>query len=779
MARLDEETVVQHDENGKRRKFHQGQEERASPLQRSPRKYKHTSHPPSNSVATGGGTASARPPQNAWFHPSHPLREDPRVTARRYNTGYDLEEDLQTRATATASSYAKHSTTSTPEPSPTGASVENGAARRLKITGKGLVEKPASPSLSSFSSSSVAVDTGAVSSVGLAGNGHGNDEQQVNYDKVIFAEQVLQPVYHSPYPSIKPPTHLSNNEGGTRSEVTATLSRRRTTTADGGERTLHGTSSRHRTTASDLTEHDHPSTRHPPRQGDVIIGERATTNLPSAYADTAEGHPDSPSKREQRRLTREDGERGNGSEDEEEDDADEFDDADEEEEEAEREKQEEKDDDYTPLDTTDPVKPARTSSLNVPDTSSTRDSQPSIFHMNNTAARHTNNAAVRPPLSVSATNGGASGHASQSQPRSLWVCDRCFKYMPIESAYVAHIKTCTVNFPPGRKVYERANWGIWEIDGREDKVESFYYYVLTDSSPKRDHVIAYFTKEKFSIDDFNLATILVFPHVQQSGFGRLLMEFSYHLTKNSPTPGTPERPLSLLGARSYESLWMAMLVRHLIKRLFEEGDKKAPRARGGSKIKKVDTYMRVWERRKAVVQRAVETDDYLNYDGESRLPGIVQQAYTGELIACTSKDLKATPEELERQEEQLPLLATITVEQLAKECNLKTDDLLCLLDALGVLEQRKLLRSPPTEPDQQTADSRARRATQTLAKQLGLQEWSTMQVCIDFELIVKIVGTWRIPAKPLLDAQCCWIEYTGGPLLKPVVAATRKNYVGY
>jgi hypothetical protein len=119
------------------------------------------------------------------------------------------------------------------------------------------------------------------------------------------------------------------------------------------------------------------------------------------------------------------------------------------------------------------------------------------------------------------------------------------------------------------------------------------------------------------------------------------------------------------------------------------------------------------------------------------------------------------------------------VEQLAKECNLKTDDLLCLLDALGVLEQRKMTRPPFAQPDQDTVDSRARRATHALAKQLGLQEWSTMQVCIDFELIVKIVGTWRIPAKPLLDPQCCWIEHTGGQLNKPVVAASRKNYVGY
>lgn len=158
---------------------------------------------------------------------------------------------------------------------------------------------------------------------------------------------------------------------------------------------------------------------------------------------------------------------------------------------------------------------------------------------------------------------------------------------------------------------------------------------------------------------------------------------------------------------------------------------------------------------------------------------LVWQMRRDKLINLVLKDLKATAEELERQEEQLPLSMTVTVEQLAKECNLKSDDLLCLLDALGVLEQRKLARPPPVKPDQNIVESRARRATQAIAKQLGLQEWSTMQVCIDFELIVRIVGTWRIPAKPLLDAQCCWIEYTGGPLIKPLVAATRKNYVGY
>lgn len=57
---------------------------------------------------------------------------------------------------------------------------------------------------------------------------------------------------------------------------------------------------------------------------------------------------------------------------------------------------------------------------------------------------------------------------------------------------------------------------------------------------------------------------------------------------------------------------MAMLVRYLIRRLLEREDE-APKGRG----KKVDTYMRVWERRKRVIQDAKDGDDYLNYEGGS------------------------------------------------------------------------------------------------------------------------------------------------------------------
>lgn len=56
-----------------------------------------------------------------------------------------------------------------------------------------------------------------------------------------------------------------------------------------------------------------------------------------------------------------------------------------------------------------------------------------------------------------------------------------------------------------------------------------------------------------------------------------------------------------------------MLVRYLIETLLFQKDD-SPKTKG----KKVNTYMRVWERRKQVIQYAQETDDYLNYEGTLR-----------------------------------------------------------------------------------------------------------------------------------------------------------------
>jgi len=103
-------------------------------------------------------------------------------------------------------------------------------------------------------------------------------------------------------------------------------------------------------------------------------------------------------------------------------------------------------------------------------------------------------------------------------------------------------------------------------------VEGFNFYVLTDATGSFDHALGYFSKEKISYDDYNLACIIIFPPFQKKSFGTLLIEYSYELSSQIPDriAGTPERPLSELGARTYVSFWASVLVRYF-RRIFEAG----------------------------------------------------------------------------------------------------------------------------------------------------------------------------------------------------------------
>jgi len=197
----------------------------------------------------------------------------------------------------------------------------------------------------------------------------------------------------------------------------------------------------------------------------------------------------------------------------------------------------------------------------------------------------------------------------------LYVCDGCLRYLLSADSYLQHKMRCGVTHPPGRKVYQSGKLVIREVDGSSAKlycqclclfgklfidhkyiffdVEGFKFYVLTTMEQEeaakdeeeevvvgtgqvRETILGFFSKEKVSYDGYNLACIVTLPPYQKKGYGTLLIEFSYELDRyemdkearhfmgrsaDQMVLGTPERPLSTMGARGYLRFWTAVLVR--------------------------------------------------------------------------------------------------------------------------------------------------------------------------------------------------------------------------
>lgn len=74
-------------------------------------------------------------------------------------------------------------------------------------------------------------------------------------------------------------------------------------------------------------------------------------------------------------------------------------------------------------------------------------------------------------------------------------------------------------------------------------VTTFRYYllVLTDPQNAERQVVGFFSKEKMSWDNNNVACILVFPPWQKRGLGQLLMGVSYELSRREGRLGGPEK----------------------------------------------------------------------------------------------------------------------------------------------------------------------------------------------------------------------------------------------
>ncbi|RBQ91967.1 hypothetical protein VDGD_00848 [Verticillium dahliae] len=158
-------------------------------------------------------------------------------------------------------------------------------------------------------------------------------------------------------------------------------------------------------------------------------------------------------------------------------------------------------------------------------------------------------------------------------------------------------------------VRDQGEWSVWEVDGEVDglfcqnlslfaklfldnksvffDVTGFTYFLLvytppappptgppddpsqpavdtSDEKPVRPHIVGFFSKEKMSWDNNNLACILVFPPWQRKGLGALLMGVSYEISRREGVLGGPEKPISDLGRKGYRRFWGGEIARWLL-----------------------------------------------------------------------------------------------------------------------------------------------------------------------------------------------------------------------